>query len=288
MTERELRAAYGVCERITHKSSTSYSLAMRLFPREIALSICALYAFARTADDLVDREVPDRDALLFRIEEWKRAYRGKGTGLVLRAAADVFHRYDIPFELSLEFFHAMEMDTRISRYERYDDLVEYMEGSAGAIGMMIAYVVGFTDESAPRYARMLGHALQLTNFLRDVREDYELYGRIYLPLEDLERYALKQHDISRAVSTSAFKYLMHDQVARNRKLYREAREGIPLLHPRGRAAIGLAASLYENLLDEIERSDYDVFTKRVSVPVWKKSGLLLSAAGSAALGRLSF
>ena len=289
MKDTQKETAYRECERLTKIWSTGYSLAIKMFPPDVADATYALYAFARTADNIVDAPSPDREALMARQREWRLAWEsGRSTDPVLFATADVFRAYDIPFEYSEQFFASMEMDTHISRYDTYADLEQYMDGSAGAVGAMMAHVIGFSDPAALPYARALGHALQLTNFLRDIREDYEVFGRIYIPEADLYRYGVEEKDIRDHSHGMAFRYLMHAYVTKNRALYKEARAGIPFLYPRGRAAVSLAASIYERVLSEIERRDYDVFSSRVSVPSWKKGILALSAAASAGLGQLSF
>jgi phytoene synthase len=156
----------------------------------------------------------------------------------------------------------MEQDLFVDRYETYDDLRKYMRGSAGAVGMMMCYVVAeYQTDLCQTCARLLGEAMQLTNFLRDVGEDANR-GRIYLPREDLESFGVREKDIFEHRATPEFKQLMRFQIARARALYFESDLGIALLPKKTRRPVELARSLYSRILNRLEAQDCDPFIRR--------------------------
>ena len=176
---------------------------------------------------------------------WRRAYRtGEAEHPVLRATAHVFHRYEIPYEYSESFLDAMFRDLDDDRYPTYGDLEDYMYGSAAVVGLMMSHVIGFSDPIALPFAEKLGHAMQLTNFLRDIDEDYSKRGRIYLPLDEIERFGVTPEQIAERRFDANFEALMRSQSQRAHRLYAEAAEGIPYLHPDGQRAVRVASALY--------------------------------------------
>jgi phytoene synthase len=165
------------------------------------------------------------------------------------------------------FFHAMAMDLTTSRYETWEDLCGYMEGSAAVIGEMMLPVLGPTSPAAKAPARALGLAFQLTNFLRDVDEDLDR-GRVYLPQADLRRFGV---DLAERSVTPQWRALMAYEIERNRALYRFADTGIVMLPARSARCVGAARVLYSRILDRIEAAGYDVFNGRIRVPTWRKA-----------------
>lgn len=264
----ELALAFREAKTVTKSYGTSYYTSTLFFPKETRDAVFALYGLARKADEIVDSARPEdmADALvqLDAFEQsWRAAYAtGQSQDPILYAAAWVFRTYDIPLSYAEDFFSAMRADTHTRRYATYADLETYMYGSATVIGLMIARVIGTKSEEADVYAGDLGYAMQLTNFLRDVREDYEDRDRIYLPQEDLDRFGVTEAMIANRAVTSEFKALMAFEIARARSLYASADEGIPLLARSGRKPVQLARVLYSKILDRIEDADYDVFSKR--------------------------
>lgn len=200
---------------------------------------------------------------------------GIGDHPVLRATAAVFKQYDIPYEYSEAFLCAMVQDLTVTRYETYAELERYMYGSAAVVGLMMSYVIGFKNETALQYAEKMGYAMQLTNFLRDIGEDYDLRGRIYLPQEEMKRFGVTEAMICDKQISPSFIQLMQFQIERTRSLYKEAHKGVPLLQHG--MPVRLAGVLYGEILDEIEKNRYDVFLKRARVPGWKKVYLVMKA-----------
>jgi phytoene synthase len=270
------RADFTVCQALHAKHGKSYYFATRFFPEEQRLATFALYAFFRVPDDLVDETyVHDgekaRAALIHWREEWRKAYEGFPTDEpVLRATAFTFHRFKIPYEYSESFLEAMLQDATKTRYERYDELCNYMYGSAVVVGLMMTYVIGFSDPIALKYAQALGEAMQLTNFLRDIREDYEERDRIYVPMQELEAFGMSEAHIRQHTCDEYWTAFMQFQIQRCDELYTEAQKGIPLLHSSGRLAVAVASRLYQEILRKIEGQDYNIFTSRAHTSTWEK------------------
>lgn len=254
---------------------TSYFLATKFFPKEIAEKVMVLYAFVRIPDEYVDNPTPDSDPKALLIT-WKNMWleaieTGKSPHWAQQAMYDIHREHNIPFCYSIAFIDAMISDIEFSWPETYADLQRYMYGSAEVVGIMMIYIVGYSGDAIV-YAKLLGEAMQLTNFLRDVGEDYRERGRIYIPKEILDAYRITEADIAAGDITEKWRQCMSMLMLKNRELYKQANQGIQLLAPSAHKPVLFASTLYEAILDEIEKSDYDVFSKRnyVSKPrkIW--------------------
>ena len=280
-----LTSAYARCRELHRAHGRTYYLATKLLPAWKRPHVHALYGFTRYADDIVDTTADlapaDRAA---RLEAWSAQFLAglAGTSVddpLLPAVLDTVKRFDIDrgdFDL---FLKSMAMDLTVVDYAKYDDLLAYMEGSAAVIGTMMLPILGSADPVAARQpARELGLAFQLTNFIRDVGEDLDR-GRIYLPLADLERFGVTPGDLRVAAAeqraTEPIKELIAFEVQRARLHYTAAAPGIPMLERSSQSCIRAAYCVYGAILTEIERQDYDVFTRRAVVPKRKR---LLTAA----------
>jgi phytoene synthase len=164
-------------------------------------------------------------------------------------------------------------DLHQKRYATFAELAAYSYGVASTVGLMSMHIIGFSDSTAVPYAIKLGVALQTTNILRDVGEDWRA-GRLYVPLEELSAYGLTEDDFGRGRVGARWRDFMRFQIDRNRQLYREARPGIPMLDPDGRLAIAAAADLYSAILTDIERHDFDVLNRRAHVTMGRKLRML--------------
>lgn len=287
VTSGELSMAYRRCRGIAAAHGRTYFLATRLLSPERRAAVHALYAFARTVDDLVDHDIPSGTtgsaavARLDRIEEQLRARLDQLGPIdpadpVLLAVADTITRYRIAPQHFWVFLAAMRMDVPGSarfrnRYRTMAELRDYMRGSAAAIGLQLLPVLGTVvpvAEAEPA-AAALGEAFQLTNFLRDVGEDLDR-DRIYLPTSELAVFGVDEELLRHCHHTGRadrrLRRALAHLIAVNRDLYRTAAPGIALLDPRVRPAIHTAALLYAAILDEIEHADYDIFTRRAVVP----------------------
>ena len=279
--EALLQEGYRQAGRLTWRYGTTYYWGAALLPKARRRHVHAVYALCRLADDIVDDQaVVDRGdsaATAAALEAFADRFRtavaaeraGDRTGddPVMAAVAATVVACGIEQECFERFFGAMAMDLTTSTYETWDDLCGYMEGSAAVIGEMMLPVLEPTSPMAKEPARALGLAFQLTNFLRDVDEDLDR-GRVYLPQEDLRRFAV---DLSQRRATPQWRDFLAFQIARNRELYAVADTGIALLPARSARCVGAARVLYSQILERIEAADYDVFTTRARVPTWRKA-----------------
>ncbi len=268
-----LSNAYAYCESLTAINSLSFHLASRLLPADQRHAARALYAFCRVSDDIVDRSPDDQRA---RLELWRRhatSAHPPTDDLVAVAWADARLRFNIPLRYAEQLIDGVARDLHQTRYETFEDLASYCYGVASTVGLMSMHITGFTGIEAIPSAVKLGVALQLTNILRDVGEDWRS-GRVYLPKEELQQFGLDEQDLAVGVVTDRWRRFMRFQIERNRRLYDESMSGIALLDREGRFAIGAAAELYRGILDAIEAHDYDVFNHRAYVGKWTKLRML--------------
>jgi 15-cis-phytoene synthase len=266
-----LAEGYQECARLTWRYGTTYFWGALLLPRPQRRHVHAIYALCRLADDIVDLPThPERvESQLTGFEQrFHTALVDRGSDdPVLAAIVHTVVTCGIEPECFERFFGAMRMDLTVTSYQTWQDLCGYMEGSAAVIGEMMLPVLQPTSPAAKAPARSLGLAFQLTNFLRDVDEDLDR-GRVYLPQEDLDAFGV---DLHRRRTSREFKALMAYEIERNRALYAFADTGIPLLPPRSARCVGTARVLYSQILNRIERQDYDVFRSRARVPTWRKA-----------------
>jgi phytoene synthase len=265
----QLQQAYAHCETITRQHSRTFYLASSLLPRSERQAIRALYAFCRVSDDLVDEGTGDRIA---RLREWRRRTslsHPPTDDLVALAWADSRARYNIPPQFADQLLDGVSRDLSQTRYETFADLADYCYGVASTVGLMTMHIVGYSGKEAIPYAVKLGVALQLTNILRDVAEDWR-NGRLYLPQDELAAFGLSEADIQEGRVDDHWRAFMQFQIGRARRLFAEALPGVSMLGKGGRFAIGAAAELYQGILDEIEANGYDVFAQRAHVSDWGK------------------
>lgn len=271
-----------ICAAIQKKHATSYALATRLFPVAERTAVQVLYAFVRVADDLVD-EPTERDPAKIEaafegwVEQWERAYNsGTSTKPVLRASAQLFHHYSIPKSYADAFLGAMRRDLHTERYATYQQLIDdYVYGSASVVGLAMCRICGVTDEPTLAHAKALGEAMQLTNFLRDISEDYRSRGRLYLAEEDLRATGVSIADIAATRVTPQFTQLLQLYISRARALYTQADIGIRALPTFAQKPVKLSRILYSRILDQIEKNQYDVFRHRARTNDAMKLLLLL-------------
>lgn len=266
------RTAYARCRRINRAHGTTYYWATQLLPRAKRPHVHAVYAFCRYADDVVDDLAPTsagarRDALdTFEHRFFADLDTGTSDDPILRAVVRTVRLHGIERDAFRRFLSSMRADLTVGRYDSWDDLCTYMDGSAAVIGEMMLPVLEPVSPDALGPARDLGLAFQLTNFLRDVAEDLDR-GRVYLPQEDLRRFGA---DPWLRRVTPEWRELMRFEIERARALYASADRGVAMLPPRSARCIGAARSLYSRILDEIEAAGYDVFSRRARVPTPQK------------------
>ena len=263
--DASLRRAYQQAAKITAHHSKSFYYASALLPEEKRTAVRALYAFCRTVDDIVDESSEgERDSQL---DYWRGIVETGSFAdddLVAAAWADTLNRYHIPRHYALQLIDGVARDLCQSRYQTFDELATYCYGVASTVGLMSMYIIGFQSLDAVAYAIKLGVALQMTNILRDVGEDYP-NGRLYLPREELAFYGIFESDIAQGRTTENWRQFMKFQLERTRQLYAESWAGVKMLEREGQLAIGAASVFYQGILDEIEKNDYDVFRCRASL-----------------------
>ena len=266
--------AYARCEEITRIEARNFAYGIRLLPTEKRQAMSALYAFARRIDDIGDgtaaaSEKLDALAAVRRDIEAVATGEVPGGDDVLVALADARRRFPIPLEALGELVTGCEMDARQSCYETIDDLVVYCRCVAGSIGRLSLGVFGSSaPERAPQLADTLGIGLQLTNILRDLVEDREVMGRVYLPVADLERFGVGPDARGQRDALAA---LIRFEAGRARAYYAEGFGLLALLDHRSRACVAAMAGIYARLLARIERDPLAVFDGRVSLPSWEKA-----------------
>ena len=268
--DANLQKAYKHTEVITADHSKSFYFASALLPEEKRSAVRALYAFCRTVDDIVDESTDaERES---RLDYWRRMVETGShadNDLVAAAWADTLTRYHIPRHYALQLIDGVNRDLFQARYQTFDELATYCYGVASTVGLMSMYIVGFQNNTAVPYAIKLGVALQMTNILRDVGEDYR-NGRLYLPREELAFHGIRDQDIADGRVTDNWRQFMKFQVERARHLYNDSWEGVKLLEREGQLAIGAASVFYQGILDDIEKHDYDVFTRRAGLSAMGK------------------
>jgi phytoene synthase len=286
ITDPRLRASYEACRRINARSGRTFYLATLLLPAAKRPAVHALYGFARHADDIVD----DLDSSLTlaqrerELESWSRRFlAGAGNDPLLPAVHDTIDRYGIPISHFEDFIDSMRMDLTTTEYATWEDLQVYVHGSAAVIGLQMLRVLGtaagMQDVASP-YAGDLGIAFQLTNFIRDVGEDLRR-DRVYLPKDELAFFGVTRDDLASGIVDANIRRLLAFQIARARELFRAAAPGVRLLHPTGRDCIRTASTLYGAILAEVERADYEVLDRRVSVGLGRRAIIALPAMAQA-------
>ncbi len=270
-TENSVReAAYAYCALVTKTNSRTFHLAANLLPKDKRRAVHALYAFCRATDDLIDKMQNPAEAHQV-LADWRLRLISSpnASDPVPVAWADAQALYGIPYGYAAQLIDGIARDLVQNRYATFAELAEYCYGVASTVGLMVMHIIHFQGEAALPYAVKLGIALQLTNILRDVGEDWHM-GRLYLPLDELARFGLTEDDIACGRVDERWRAFMRFQIDRTRKLFHEAEPGIALLDAEGRFAIAAAAGLYRAILADIESLDYDVFHHRAHVGLFGK------------------
>ena len=292
ITDPQLRASYSECKRLNSLHGKTYYLATLLLPASKRPFVHALYGFARYADEIVD----DLASTLTAQEkaEVLRAWssdvlRGLETGessdLVGRALIDTVQRFDIPHQHFVDFLHSMEMDLTVTEYQTFDDLYEYVYGSAAVIGLQMVPILGGDTVNSLEAAKNLGVAFQLANFIRDVGEDLDR-GRVYLPLQELAEHGVTRQMLEARKLTPEIVSALKFQIARVRQLQKAAEPGIALLDKTSQPCIRAASELYCGIVDEVEKIGYDIFNKRAKTSTARRARVALAAYISAVVARL--
>jgi phytoene synthase len=269
-----IETAYRECEQITWSQARNFAYGIRLLPPEKRRALAVVYAFARRVDDIGDGTLPASEKLE-QLEQARTdvAMLSKDDDLVIVALADVAKRFPIPMEAFGELIDGCVADVKGTSYQTFDELHHYCRCVAGSVGRLSLGIFGSSDDKAPQLADDLGIALQLTNILRDIREDRQ-NGRVYLPAEDLKKFDV---DISEAQPGSQFGRLMEFEIERARDWYASGFKLLPLLDYRSRACTGAMAGIYRTLLERIAERPAAVLTGRVSLSGGEKAMVAVKA-----------
>ncbi len=309
-----LKRSYDFCRAVAKSRARNFYYAFLVLPAERRRAMCAVYAFMRYCDDIVDEEAGETSATrtagtagangtagatgeartadrLSRLKACREildsayggtpdgdsAYDGtpNGDGM-LPAFSDTVRRFDIPRAYFDAIIDGAEMDLNVTRYATFADLYQYCYRVASAVGLVCIRIFGYQGEEAERYAESCGIAFQLTNILRDIREDAGM-GRVYLPQEDLDAFGYPEENLRNGLFNEPFRRLMGFQVERARSFYDEALPLLPFVQPASRACLATMIGIYRACLEEIPRRQYDVYSQRIGLSPWKKLSITARA-----------
>lgn len=279
-----LDESYAYCKKLSKRTARNFYFSFLGLPADKFRAMCALYAFMRTSDDLGDNTGLSVSCRSENLNAWQQGLQSKLAGdlesthadtatpaaqQIFPALLDVVERFNIPNEYLFAVIDGVRMDLQPQGFDTFDELETYCYHVAGAVGLCCIHIWGFHGDDATQHALDCGTAFQLTNILRDLREDIQM-GRVYLPREDLQRFGYSADDLKNSRRGPAFNSLMQFEVERARAYYQRAEQLFECLEPTGKPILRAMIKLYGGLLDEIERRQYDVFSRPVSLPKWQK------------------
>jgi phytoene synthase len=300
-TESQLAVAYSVCRSITRSAAKNFYYAFLVLPRPKRQALCAAYAFMRRCDDITDAAALPLHERRQKLDAWLDAFHRAQSGQptddpVLLALTDAQHRYKIPsllldqlaYGTAMDVQEGAEPETRAGapaphlRYKTFEDLRLYCYRVASVVGLVCIRVFGYRDAAAEPLAEQLGLAFQLTNIIRDVKEDAAM-GRIYLPEEDLAKFDISAAELRSATDSARLRLLLADEAGRAREFYRAGDQLLPLIDEDSQPALWVLMTIYRRLLEKIADRQYDVFSEKVTLKVREKLAIL----GKGFLRRLS-
>src|SRR5262245_51275038 len=269
--------SYQYCLGVARKRAKNFYYSFLLLTLQQRKAMCAIYAFMRRCDDLSDEPGSNRAA----IEQWalemEAATEGSFSGHpVWPAFHHTVRRFGIPHQYFREMIARVLSDLEPRRIQTFDELYRYCYQVASVVGLTVIHIFGFDTRSALPLAEKCGVAFQLTNILRDIREDLER-GRIYLPAEDLARFGVTEDDLRSGRRSDRFERLMHFEADRAHEYYRESKPLLDLIHPRSRRSLWALIAIYSSLLDRIEATNFDVLARRVRLSAFEKSWIVARA-----------
>jgi phytoene synthase len=288
----QLRASYSVCRHIARSAAKNFYYGFLVLPARKRNALSAVYAFMRRADDISDDPSIPAEQRREKLAGWMSAFRRVVEGErtddpVLFALADAQKRYNVPLEWLEKLVQGTGMDVTPQsqqttgeapqvQYDTFDQLYGYCYHVASVVGLVCIRIFGYRDARAEKLAEETGVAFQLTNILRDIKEDAGM-GRVYLPREDFARFGLEAQALTNGSAPAALRPLLEFEAQRARQYYRAADELLPLINEDSRAALWTLVEIYRRLLEKIVARDYDVFTQRVALSPAEK--LMVLAKG---------
>ena len=275
-----LEASYAHCRKVARRRARNFYYSFVLLEKRQRDAMCALYAFNRQCDDLGDE--PDRfehASAKAALDDWRRQLEAALRGdcpdhAVWPAFHDAVKRYSIPHQYFHDTIDGVTSDLERRRIDTFEELYRYCYQVASAVGLSVLHVFGFQSREALPLAEKCGIAFQLTNILRDVREDARM-GRVYLPAEDLARFRVDPEQLRDGALSGQFVELMRFEASRARRYYRETAPLVGLVHRRSRGSLWALIRIYSRLLERIEEADFDVLHKRITVPWREKCAIML-------------
>lgn len=274
-----LEDSYAWCARMARGRARNFYYSFLLLDARRRAAMCAVYAFMRICDDLSDEPGPKTEEAL---HGWRAsmeaALEGRFDGHPLWPAFhDTAARYGIPREYFHDMIDGVQSDLNFQPVETFEQLYGYCYRVASVVGLTVIHILGFRGDEAKPLAEKCGVAFQLTNILRDVREDFE-NGRVYIPAEDLRRFGVKEAELGAGRVSPDLKKLLEFEGARARELYREAMPLLGMVEPEGRRMLSAIIEIYSGLLRRMERRGYEVLKERVTLPVAAKLWILARTA----------
>jgi len=258
---------------ITQSSKTNFLYSFSLLPKDKYEAINTVYAFCRQTDDIVDNEMDSTELKFRKIREWKnefeKALKGSSSYALLNQVTKIIRNFSIPVEPFFELIKGMEADLQVSRYKDFNTLYQYCFRAAATVGLMCIEIFGYKTQSAKEYAVNLGIALQLTNILRDVKFD-ALNGRIYLPEEDMKKFGYTEDDLMNFRYNESFVELMKYECKRARDYFEKANNAFAKEDRKQLFPARIMQKIYFNILEKIEKMNYNVFSKKAKVSKLKK------------------
>ncbi len=278
----KLLQSYRYCKKIARKKAGNFYYAFLLLPKQKRSSLYAVYSFMRRCDDLVDD--PSKVSLEQKKEvlnQWrektKKAFEtGNFEHPIFPALLDSIQRFSIPHSYFFELMNGVEMDLEKNRYDKFEDLYQYCYRVASIVGLVCIHIFGFKDKKALEYAESVGIAFQLTNILRDIREDERL-GRIYIPLEDLKRFRCSESSLKEGIVDERFRKLLHFEFERARDYYAQGEKLSALINQDSQRALMALIGIYKGLLEKINRQENQVFEKRIHLSLFEKLKIVFKA-----------
>ncbi len=283
----ELELAYGHCQRVTKENARNFYYTFRPLPSDKRRAIYAVYAYCRLCDDIADGELP--------IEEKYRGFENVRQNLyacepsgnhaaMYIALHDAARRFAIPYRHFEEILEGVEMDMVKSRFANFEELREYCYKVASVVGLVCIRIFGFENPKAKEYAVDMGLAMQLTNILRDVKEDAER-GRIYIPQDEMSQFKYTEAELERGALNDEFRSLMAYQAERAQRYFESSRALFPLIAADARTCPRLMHATYSGILERIEQAGYDVFERRIGISAGAKVILLARLWAESLLSR---
>ena len=282
VSARALQDSYRFCRQVARSRAKNFYYSFLLLEKPQREAMCAIYAFMRHCDDLSDdpalagtQEMAKRIAL-WRLELDHSLEGDLGSDPIWPAFCDTVHRYAIPHHFFHEMIDGITSDIQPRQIETFDELYRYCYQVASVVGLTIVHIFGFTSVRALLLAEKCGIAFQLTNILRDVREDAEV-GRLYLPHEDLQRFGVAWEQLKSGTENEAFRTLMQFEASRAQTFYDESAPLLELVSPKSRRSLWALREIYLRLLSKLREADFAVLSRRINVPTSAKVILLLRA-----------